>query len=323
MCARDSSDGARKGASKSSNKARAAALFNTTRMVHQHLERSAKREEPVDRASASARAPRAAKPPPSPEDVARRIASEQWEELKGYEPWSSLDSQHCVATQTALRNKKCFYVVVARDSLVEHQGRSICVLSGQVVLAFVENNWLAYEKSCQERLAATVGVKTEAAAEIVKQENERRRVEGILSRRMAFNVAYFQSGEVIDLQSLQSELLLLVDKYPDHSLCIYASANSALLSILHEEFKSWSTSQGNPISDYLRAGLSSALKRLPGQAGVSPRANDFLIRQGLSIADTVRGFREIVEGKHDDIPEQAFYMAGTIDEVIERAKEQK
>src|SRR6188472_4457629 len=42
----------------------------------------------------------------------------------------------------------------------------------------------------------------------------------------------------------------------------------------------------------------------------------------VSIADTVRGFKEIVEGKHDEIPEQAFYLAGTIDEVLERAKAQ-
>jgi len=40
----------------------------------------------------------------------------------------------------------------------------------------------------------------------------------------------------------------------------------------------------------------------------------------VSIADTVRGFKEITEGKHDEIPEQAFYLAGTIDEVLERAK---
>lgn len=40
----------------------------------------------------------------------------------------------------------------------------------------------------------------------------------------------------------------------------------------------------------------------------------------VPIKETVRGFKEILEGKHDDIPEQAFYMAGTIDEVLERAK---
>ncbi len=43
----------------------------------------------------------------------------------------------------------------------------------------------------------------------------------------------------------------------------------------------------------------------------------------VTIADTVRGFKEIVDGKHDEIPEQAFYLAGTIDEVVERAREQK
>jgi F-type H+-transporting ATPase subunit beta len=40
----------------------------------------------------------------------------------------------------------------------------------------------------------------------------------------------------------------------------------------------------------------------------------------VALADTVRGFREIAEGKHDDIPEQAFYMLGTIEEAIEKAK---
>jgi F-type H+-transporting ATPase subunit beta len=40
----------------------------------------------------------------------------------------------------------------------------------------------------------------------------------------------------------------------------------------------------------------------------------------VKIEDTVRGFKEIVEGKHDDIPEQAFYMVGTIEEVRERAE---
>jgi len=41
----------------------------------------------------------------------------------------------------------------------------------------------------------------------------------------------------------------------------------------------------------------------------------------VKIEDTVRGFREICDGKHDDIPEQAFYMVGGIEEVIERAEE--
>ncbi len=40
----------------------------------------------------------------------------------------------------------------------------------------------------------------------------------------------------------------------------------------------------------------------------------------VSVQDTVRGFREILEGKHDDLPEQAFYMVGGIEEAIEKAK---
>ncbi|MCY0886526.1 MAG: F0F1 ATP synthase subunit beta, partial [Firmicutes bacterium] len=40
----------------------------------------------------------------------------------------------------------------------------------------------------------------------------------------------------------------------------------------------------------------------------------------VPIAETVRGFGEILEGKHDDLPEMAFYMVGTIDEAVEKAK---
>jgi F-type H+-transporting ATPase subunit beta len=40
----------------------------------------------------------------------------------------------------------------------------------------------------------------------------------------------------------------------------------------------------------------------------------------VEIADTVKGFKEIIEGKHDQLPEQAFYMVGTIEEAIEKAK---
>src|SRR5881227_2530347 len=43
----------------------------------------------------------------------------------------------------------------------------------------------------------------------------------------------------------------------------------------------------------------------------------------VQIADTIRGFKEIVEGKHDDIPEQDFYLVGTIEEVVERAAKRK
>jgi F-type H+-transporting ATPase subunit beta len=40
----------------------------------------------------------------------------------------------------------------------------------------------------------------------------------------------------------------------------------------------------------------------------------------VSVEDTIRGFKEIIEGKHDELPEAAFYMVGGIDEVLERAE---
>jgi len=54
-------------------------------------------------------------------------------------------------------------------------------------------------------------------------------------------------------------------------------------------------------------------------------AQQFTGREGkyVPIADTIRGFKEIVDGRHDGIPEQDFYMAGPIEEVIERARERK
>jgi F-type H+-transporting ATPase subunit beta len=54
-------------------------------------------------------------------------------------------------------------------------------------------------------------------------------------------------------------------------------------------------------------------------------ASQFTGREGkyVSIADTIKGFREIAEGKHDGIPEQAFYLQGTIEEVLENAKTMK
>jgi F-type H+-transporting ATPase subunit beta len=54
-------------------------------------------------------------------------------------------------------------------------------------------------------------------------------------------------------------------------------------------------------------------------------AEQFTGRAGkyVKLADTIRGFQEIVAGKHDEIPEQAFYMQGTIEEVLEEAEKLK
>ena len=43
----------------------------------------------------------------------------------------------------------------------------------------------------------------------------------------------------------------------------------------------------------------------------------------VTLADTVRGFKEIVEGKHDDVPEGDFFLKGSIDEVVEAAASAK
>ena len=45
-----------------------------------------------------------------------------------------------------------------------------------------------------------------------------------------------------------------------------------------------------------------------------------MIGRYVPISETVRGFREIIEGKHDDLPESAFLFVGTIDEAVEKAK---
>ncbi len=51
-------------------------------------------------------------------------------------------------------------------------------------------------------------------------------------------------------------------------------------------------------------------------------AEQFTGRDGryVPLRETVRGFREILDGKHDDLPEQAFYMVGAIDEVVEQGR---
>ncbi len=43
----------------------------------------------------------------------------------------------------------------------------------------------------------------------------------------------------------------------------------------------------------------------------------------VKLADTIKGFQGICDGKYDDLPEQAFYMVGTIEEAIEKAENLK
>jgi F-type H+-transporting ATPase subunit beta len=43
----------------------------------------------------------------------------------------------------------------------------------------------------------------------------------------------------------------------------------------------------------------------------------------VKVGDTVRGFKEILDGKHDELPENAFYMVGTIEDAVEKAAKAK
>ena len=40
----------------------------------------------------------------------------------------------------------------------------------------------------------------------------------------------------------------------------------------------------------------------------------------VRLEDTIRGFKEVLDGKHDELPEQAFYMVGTIEDVVKKAE---
>jgi len=41
----------------------------------------------------------------------------------------------------------------------------------------------------------------------------------------------------------------------------------------------------------------------------------------VKVEDTIRGFREIIDGQHDELPESAFYMVGTIEDAIDKARQ--
>ncbi len=73
--------------------------------------------------------------------------------------------------------------------------------------------------------------------------------------------------------------------------------------------------------DKLTVGRARRLQRFLSQPFFV--AEEFTGRPGVyvELKDTIRGFKEIIAGKYDHLPEQAFWMAGTIETVVERAKE--
>jgi F-type H+-transporting ATPase subunit beta len=72
--------------------------------------------------------------------------------------------------------------------------------------------------------------------------------------------------------------------------------------------------------DKLTVSRARKIQRFLSQAfHVAEQYNGFA-GQYVSLKDTIRSFREILEGKHDDLPESAFLYVGTIEEAIEKAK---
>ena len=74
--------------------------------------------------------------------------------------------------------------------------------------------------------------------------------------------------------------------------------------------------------DKLTVGRARRIQRFLSQPFFVAEQFTGLKGKYVSIADTIKGFKEIVDGKHDEVPEQAFYLVGTIEEVLEKAKEQ-
>ena len=72
--------------------------------------------------------------------------------------------------------------------------------------------------------------------------------------------------------------------------------------------------------DKLTVGRARRIQRFLSQPFHVAEAFTGTAGKYVKIEDTVRAFKEIVEGKHDDVPEQAFYMVGGIEEVLKKAK---
>jgi F-type H+-transporting ATPase subunit beta len=73
--------------------------------------------------------------------------------------------------------------------------------------------------------------------------------------------------------------------------------------------------------DKLLVARARKLQRFMGQAFFTGERFTGLPGQYVKVADTVRSVREILDGKHDDLPEQAFYMVGTVEDARKKAEE--
>jgi ATP synthase F1 beta subunit len=78
-----------------------------------------------------------------------------------------------------------------------------------------------------------------------------------------------------------------------------------------------------PEDDKLTVARARKLQRFLSQPFFVAEQFTGLAGKYVPVAETIRGFREIVEGKHDHLPEQAFYMVGPIEEAVEKAEKMK
>jgi F0F1-type ATP synthase beta subunit len=72
--------------------------------------------------------------------------------------------------------------------------------------------------------------------------------------------------------------------------------------------------------DKLTVARARKMQRFLGQPFFSAEVFTGSPGKFVKVEDTVRGFREILDGKHDNVPEQAFQMVGGIEEVLEKAE---
>jgi F-type H+-transporting ATPase subunit beta len=72
--------------------------------------------------------------------------------------------------------------------------------------------------------------------------------------------------------------------------------------------------------DQLAVARARRLRRFLTQPFFTAEQHTGIPGRYVPLSETLRGFREILEGQHDDLPEQAFYMVGTIDEAVDKAE---
>ncbi|MEI8377835.1 MAG: F0F1 ATP synthase subunit beta, partial [bacterium] len=72
--------------------------------------------------------------------------------------------------------------------------------------------------------------------------------------------------------------------------------------------------------DKITVNRARKIQQFLSQPFATPEAFTGMKGKYVKLEDTVRSFKEIVEGKYDYLPEQAFYMVGAIEEAVEKAK---